>query len=191
MNIYLNARANFAPRPEQNPANTGIANVNNIATEVITFTHEAGHTFGLLHTYGAAEPYKYPVIYDHNNPTNTAAMQVDHPYNFGPGGRPRELAIRTPNGSREFQDPNCAQAGDLCCDTEADCIANPKLFPAVIPNANGQVQLDCATQNCSNGCGSCGNPGLYKDYNLDSIAGNPSNPMSNICGLITSGTSGE
>ena len=92
---------------------------------------------------------------------------------------------------KEFQDPNCARAGDLCCDTEADCIANPKLFPAVIPNANGQVQLDCATQNCSNGCGSCGNPGLYKDYNLDSIAGNPSNPMSNICGLITSGTSGE
>ncbi len=108
-----------------------------------------------------------------------AAMQVDHPYRTLPGSFPRELAIRTPTPGKEFDMPNCGFAGDLCCDTEADCFGTAFSFPAVIPNSNGQVQLNCATQSCQPSCSLCGFNGYtYKDYNLDLIVGTPFNVMS-------------
>ena len=59
------------------------------------YSHETGHNFALLHTFGVRNIYKYPHVL-----TNSA--QIDHPYSTD--GFARELAIRdnVPVGTKNF-----------------------------------------------------------------------------------------
>jgi hypothetical protein len=125
------------------------------------------HTFGPIGTpSGGVLLYQYPVQFG----------QVDHPYT---GSVRRELAIRVPTAGKNFPTPNCYEAGDLFCDTDADCAPQyirtfPKFDPANIATC---IQ---GSQNCIGGCGTtnCVYTGDYRDYNEDPIPGAATNFMS-------------
>jgi Secretion system C-terminal sorting domain len=137
------------------------------------YAHEAGHNFGLLHTFGAPQLYLYPEVLTNNT-------IKDHPYD---GDFPRELAIRAdvPMGTKNFPDVNCQVAGDLCCDTEADCWPGTKsarFFPAF--DLNNIANCKIGPINCNYGCNTenCLPPQPYRDYNEDLIPGALDNIMS-------------
>ncbi len=150
------------------------------------YVHELGHNFGLLHTHGplsteTATPilFDYPKVLD---PIQGPTV-YDHPYE---GERRRELAIRTVSPGKIFNTPNCYEAGDFCCDTEADCIGGfPRTFPDFDP---GNVASCLQNGSCIDGCSSsgCTHNGPYRDYNGDAIPGCFNNVMSynrvNGCG---------
>lgn len=119
-----------------------------------TVVHEAGHHFGLLHTWFPARDYNVPVD----------ALQTDHPYPVPDNVNPlpdwwgRELVIRQQNSLKQFQTPNFDAAGDLVEDTPADCANFPDLYPGC-PFA-AQSQSTCLLD---------GDLLTYQDYNGDKI----------------------
>lgn len=118
-----------------------------------TLIHETGHTFGLLHTFGAYDDFNWDVLIDPN--------QIDHPYT---GERPRELAIRDTLPGVNFQYPNCDIGGDLVCDTPPDCNENP-VFKKAWPDSTCISPPD----GCDPGClfsnwGQYEYIGTYEDY---------------------------
>lgn len=174
LNVYVGAPSS-APQPDQTAISpfhrsnvVKVGTLGNSAGGLGSYNvqaHETGHTLGLLHTFNAPQVYIYP-------PT---AFQIDHPET---GTYKRELVIRQNTPGKNFDEPNCHQAADLCCDTQADCYWDTNYFPAFIPNANGG--LNCATSICQPGCSvTCGNFNIqYKDYNLDIAPGEKYNIMS-------------
>ncbi|MFK7948280.1 MAG: T9SS type A sorting domain-containing protein [Saprospiraceae bacterium] len=76
---------------------------NQINATSVTFTHEAGHFFSLPHPFLGWESTDYHANYSASNPPPTTVMWGNTTHNV-------ELA----DGS------NCATAGDLFCDTQAD-----------------------------------------------------------------------
>lgn len=144
------------------------------------FLHEAGHNFGLMHTFGfsgyVVTPFSPPIYYRYPVVFN----QEDHPYS---GPYPRELVIRVnegPNSTKEFTLKNCPTAGDLMCDTEADTDngAAKQTFPMFDPtNIQNCLQSHL---NCISGAHmtNCVWDGTYRDYNGDPVVGNPDNFMS-------------
>lgn len=137
--------------------------------------HEVAHTFSLLHTFGTAQNYIYP----------PSSNQVDYPYRTDMGSYPRELSIRQSDQSKRFKSPNCLSAGDLCCDTPADCYWVASAFPQYPYDPATKTPLNCTPtlanpSPCAPGCAvNCENFNpTYRDYNLDLIEGAPNNLMS-------------
>ncbi|GAB4494576.1 MAG: hypothetical protein OHK0019_21290 [Saprospiraceae bacterium] len=180
MNVCARLGSGFALQPGKDLLNSPTAQHN--ATYVSAgdlkfmgsnYPHETGHNFGLMHTFGLAVTptggtllYRYPV----------QAGQVDHPVT---GLVPRELAIRTYTPGKNFEYPNCYDAGDFFCDTDADCAElNKRTFPAFDPGNIANCIL--SLQDCIGGCGtsSCAYSGTYRDYNEDLILGVATNFMS-------------
>ena len=179
MNVYARPGGGYALQPGQDllgsPAQHNATNVSASDLKFMssTYPHETGHNFGLLHTFGRTTTptggtllYQYPV----------QPGQVDHPED---GEVKRELAIRTYTPGKNFEDPNCYEAGDFFCDTDADCASVykrtfPKFDPTNIANC---IQ---GPQNCIGGCAytGCAHTGDYRDYNEDPIPGAAANFMS-------------
>ena len=181
-NVYLRpGGSGFTPQPGDNlpnsltKDNTLTLGANLFVDDGEVYSHETGHNFALLHTFGVRNIYKYPHVL-----TNSA--QIDHPYSTD--GFARELAIRdnVPVGTKNFNLTNKFTAGDLCWDTEADCTDSYKFryaFPKFdLTNINNCI-ANQNSPNCLPGCiyPSCGYDGLYKDYNEDPISGEPNNIM--------------
>lgn len=122
-----------------------------------SIVHEFGHHLGLLHTYGTTDEYKYPA----------QVGQIDYPLNGTKNAR--ELVIRTSDpDALHFNDPNCKNAGDFCCDTPATGLSGVGVFwPAA-----GQ-QGPYANEGISDILFSCDIEGTYVDYNLDAIFDQP------------------
>lgn len=140
-----------------------------------TYTHETGHNFGLLHTYGlTGDPTTNGTLYYRYPDVLTNPNQVDHPYSTNPNARKRELVIRDITPGKNFPTPNCYESGDFCCDTEADASGfgyYKQTFPAFDPvNIANCLQ---GTTNCIGGWGAsnCAYTGEYRDYNEDLITG--------------------
>lgn len=185
LNVYIGASQNFTNQP-----GTIITDPTNVAlnmTQVGYFaefpingyhllSHEVGHSMGLLHTFGSTTPYVYPPL----------PNQIDHPTD---GQLRRELSIRSYDASKGFQYPNCNDAGDFCCDTDADCAPNAFAFPVFKPT------LNClnSPSDCENGCIQCiPETGQYRDYNADAIVGEPLNIMSyHNCGSELTADQGD
>jgi hypothetical protein len=157
---------------------TGIPKYFADVTKTFNFVHEMGHVFSLLHTFGVYNPYMYPEVLTDPN-------ILDHPYTDV--GFRRELAIRNDlpsSSSKPFKTINCWTAGDLLCDTDADCAPNNpgrRAFPAFTPtniencknNPNQSLCIPgCATPDCTP------HSGQYRDYNEDPVVGATNNIMS-------------
>ena len=160
LNVYVgDARANYTNQPTTTnifpPYERGTSYVGELSNFGPTnpysiHAHEVGHYLGLLHTHGAGQTYNYPVL----------PNQIDHPNN---GPYKREMVVRPGGSTTGTFLPNCDLAGDLCCDTEADCTINRNHFPEF--NAAG---VHCGIPNtCTPGCVT----GTYRDYNGDAISG--------------------
>jgi hypothetical protein len=140
------------------------------------FVHETGHVFTLLHTHGIQNVFNYPEVL-----TNTNV--IDHP-KFGSVSR--ELSIRNnlnTSDPRPFKESNCWYAGDLLCDTEADCNPSQNSYSArCYPAFNPQNISDCLSNlPCDPGCTNTAcipHNGDYRDYNGDPVIGNSNNIMS-------------
>lgn len=151
-------------------------NINVKLTQEIII-HEAGHIFGLLHTWHPSATYTWPV-----DPS-----QLDHPYNgFINGGWPRELVLRGTDNTKDFEDENCEEAGDLVCDTPVDGVAvdwahlnwpDPNNTscpgPNNIPSSDPLDILNC-TVGLEYDVFNCELVGDYVDYNGDPITNQPS-----------------
>lgn len=126
-------------------------------------THEVGHIFGLLHTHGQPQLFKYNVESDSD--------YIDHPYY---GTFPRELEIRDTTLSKTFPYPNCYSAADLCCDTPPDCYSGVHFY---WPDSTCNVYPPYA---CPDGCQWQSGPSsvTYGDYNKGSISFLSGNYMS-------------
>ncbi|MFN0174315.1 MAG: T9SS type A sorting domain-containing protein [Saprospiraceae bacterium] len=181
-NVYLRpGTSGYGSQPGQNsPSSPQKDNTLTLGVDLFTddgevYSHETGHNFSLLHTFGAPQAYKYPDVL-------TDLNQIDHPYSQS--GFPRELAIRddVPMGTKNFIFTNKFTAGDLCWDTEADCTGSygtRSTFPEFDPTNIANCIANPNSVNCLAGClyPGCGYNGLYKDYNEDPIVGEPNNIM--------------
>ncbi len=130
----------------------------------VTFIHEIGHHFGLLHTFHVAQEYNVPMVGDNTD---------DYPYpvieNNGqikPNWWGRELVIRSnldPNDPlelRPFKLINYKVAGDLIEDTPPDCgteAGQSSVWPGCLISVQNQstCELDASL--------------TYQDYNGDAI----------------------
>ena len=126
-----------------------------------TFAHEAGHSFGLVHTFEGARVYNNP-----SNPTpGYHSGFQDHPYGaYNDNSWRRELVLRTPDSTLSFARPNAGLSGDFVEDTPAFC----KLSNTYFPN---WAAADCqdypfSGSSCT-GCivRNCNYEGDYIDYN--------------------------
>ena len=133
----------------------------------ISFAHEMGHSYGLLHTFEGAQVYNNPLA---PTPGYNGAAQ-DHPYGIYGNIRRRELVIRQTDSSKDFVAPNHENAGDFVGDTPAFCVSTTQ-FPSYYPTRGGE---NCESYpfdkyEC-NGCivVDCNYEGDYVDYNGDTL----------------------
>ena len=128
-----------------------------------TVVHEMGHVFGLIHTHASDGIY----FSGNQDPYDTIANSTGV----------RELVIRDTNFTKLYPYPNCEFAGDLVCDTPAECAPSAFSSGFNFPDPNDP---DCQVFpfiGCASGCNynnsTCQYTGSYVDYNDDSISPAP------------------
>lgn len=146
---------------------TNMVSLNSRHYNTLSFVHEVGHSYGLLHTFEGARVYHNPAD---PTPGYQGAFR-DHPYGKENNVFRRELVLRQEDSTKKFPTPNAATAGDFVEDTPAFCVstsAYPNYYPDIRNEACNTYPFN--RQEC-NGCVivDCNYVGDYIDYNGDEL----------------------